>query len=354
MMLSSHVSRFRCELPDDVGNAKTRWSVREGLNFVVEETLHRRHPAGTSDSRRGLGEASPLPNYSPDNIDDCERCLRDIQLFDASKLSIASIAALVSEMPALPAARFAVETALLDLFAQRKNASVSALFGQYASSATRCSLLDIEAPIESARSTLDRGIRCAKLKIGGEWAEEYDTIRKIRIDFPSLALRLDVNAAWTLPEAKIRLALLQGLGIDFVEQPVAPGVMYRLGSSPVPLAADESIHSTAAREALVPLMKTSALRCIVLKPTVLGGIMECLRLQHWARGYKVKAIASHCFEGPVGTAAVAELALALDSSMPAGIDTHSALAPLSTTPIPQFRNRFIRPNLCGLGVEIDV
>ncbi len=353
-MLRCRVERFECKLEDDIGNTRRRWSSREGLIFIVEGPEHKRDKKESKECSRGFGEASPLPGYSPDSIEECEACLRDIQLIDADPLSLESIETLISSMAPLPAARFAVETALLDLLAQEQCRSVGSLFGQYASSARRCALLDAEDPQTSAAAILERGLRCAKLKVGGDWPEELAVIRRLRADFPGLELRLDANAAWSLPEAKKRLALLEGLGIAFVEQPVAPGIMYGLAGSKVPIAADESLHSEAGREALEPLMGDPALRVLVLKPTVLGGFLECLRLQQWAHKNKATAIASHCFEGPVGTAAVAELALAMDSSMAAGVDEHPVLTNMSHVRVPQLGARFLQPNQFGLGVDLEL
>ncbi|MCP4445925.1 MAG: O-succinylbenzoate synthase [Myxococcales bacterium] len=354
-MLRSRVTRFGSVLDENIGNAKTRWSDREGLVFVVELHQDKRSKGGQqADMLRGFGEASPLPGYSPDTIEECEQCLESITLPDEKHLSMQSIDTLVSSMPELPAARFAVETALADLLAQLLQQGVAGLFGHYATSARRCALLDTNAPITSAAAILKRGLRCAKLKVGGEWAEELTVIKQLRSEFPSLALRLDVNAAWTPPEAKRRLALLQGLGIEFVEQPVAPGVMHSLAGSKVPLAADESLHSQAGRDALEPLLGDAALRVLVLKPTVLGGISACLKLQQWAHRHRASAIASHCFEGPVGTAAVAELALTMDSSLAAGVDKHPVLANLGDVSVPQFGERYLLINHIGLGVELEI
>lgn len=352
-MLKSRVARFAAELEDSVGNKKQRWTRREGIIFVVEGGAPRRK----SESRvvhKGYGEASPLPGYSPDTLEECEECLQGISLFDESWLNIDSIEELVSSMPALPAARFAVETALLDLLATELGRSVGSLFGQYATSARRCALLDSKAPMESAAATLERGLKCAKLKVGGEWAEELATIRKLRSEFPELELRLDANGSWSLPEAKKHLALLQGLGIAFVEQPVASGVMAGLAGSKVPIGADESLQSQEGRKALEEWVEDPAMRVLVLKPTVLGGFRECLRLQTWARNNHTTAIASHCFEGPVGTAAVAELALAMDSSMASGVDEHAVLASMSHVRVPQLGPRYLQPHFGGLGVELEI
>ncbi len=342
-MMKSRVSRYASVLGNPIQNANHAWSHRNGLIFMVQH-----------DGVRGFGEASPLPGYSPDTIEDCEQCLSGIELFDGDELSLSRIETFISAMPAVPAARFAVETALLDLLAQREDRGIAGLFDQSANQALRCTLLDSNSPVASAEACIARGVQCAKLKVGRDWTSELVAIRTLRSRFSDLQLRLDANTAWTVPIAKKNIADLEDLDIQFVEQPVEPEFMHKLTSSPVPLAADESLHTQAGRDALRPMLGTPALGALVLKPTVLGGFFACLQLQKLGKQNSTESIASHCFEGPVGTAAVAELAIVLDSSLAAGVDEHSALAAMSTKTVPQFHGRGIVPHNHGLGVEIDL
>ncbi len=341
--MKSSVTRYSSVLDRPIQNANRAWSHRNGLIFMIQH-----------GGLRGFGEASPLPGYSPDTIGDCEQCLSGIQLFDGNELSLTRIDAFTQAMPALPAARFAVETALLDLLAQREDRGIAGLFDQSANQALRCALLDSGSPVASAEACIARGVKCAKLKVGRDWTRELATIHELRSRFSDLQLRLDANGAWTVPIAKENLEALEDLDIQFVEQPVEPKFMHKLTSSPVPLAADESLHTKAGQKALRPLLGTPALGVFVLKPTVLGGVFACLRLQKLGIENTTESIASHCFEGPVGTAAVAELAIVLDSSLAAGVDEHAALAALSTKTVPQFHGHGITPHNHGLGVEIDL
>ena len=96
-------------------NARRRWTERQGVLL--------RLGAG---AQVGLGEASPLPGYSPETLGDAARALGALRLDglgDAlagdlgSALAFADVAL---EAGAPPSARHALETALLDLWSRRQ------------------------------------------------------------------------------------------------------------------------------------------------------------------------------------------------------------------------------------------
>ncbi len=333
---------FAASLSRPLGNANHSWRTREGLLLRIQR----------SDGSRGLGEASPLPNYSSDSLDDCKRCLTALQLFPDSELCLLRIQEFVNHMPAdLPAARFAVETALLDLLSQERGESLSELLGGENESASRSALIAPERAVGSVSRLRERGIHSGKLKVGRNWTAELATIRAVRETFPSFRLRLDVNGAWSLPEALQNLETLRNQNIDFVEQPVQPSKMPNLVGSPVRIAADESMRTKAGRDALGELLGDNALAAIVLKPTVLGGLLACMQHKRWAEEHGVASVASHCFEGAVGTAAVAELAVAITGPYAAGVDRHDALSHLPEAHIPQLHNDGLHRHRAGLGVR---
>jgi o-succinylbenzoate synthase len=339
--LRCSLTPFAASLTRPLSNSNHIWSTRAGLLLRIQR----------KDGSEGLGEASPLPNYSPDSLSDCERCLADLHLFPEDELCLLRIQEFVDHMPAqLPAARFAVETALLDLLSQERGESVSQLLGGESESASRSALIDSNNAIASVALLLERGIRAGKLKVGRNWTAELATIRTLGERFPSFRLRLDVNGAWSLPQALQNLQTLGNQRIDFVEQPVQPAKMHNLVGSPVPIAADESMHSKLGRDALGELVGDSALVAVVLKPTVLGGALACMRHVRWAKEHGVASVASHCFEGAVGTAAVAELAIAIAGPFAAGVDRHDALDHLPEAHIPQLQHDGLHRHRRGLGV----
>ncbi|MFZ5785756.1 MAG: hypothetical protein ACOY3Y_04870, partial [Acidobacteriota bacterium] len=53
------------EVPGEVGNRASTWRERHGVLLEVED----------DGGARGVGEASPLPGYSPDTLEACEAAL---------------------------------------------------------------------------------------------------------------------------------------------------------------------------------------------------------------------------------------------------------------------------------------
>ena len=326
-----------------LANAKSQWLERRGLLVQVIR----------ADGSCGWGEASPLPDYSPDTLEQCREYLKGLQLFGEQELGLVKIQEFVARIPEeLPAARFAIECALLDLLAQERNESVAVTIGGGTNSAERCALIDLDDPLRSVDSLLARGVSCGKLKVGCRFAGELDTILALRKHLPSFGLRLDVNGVWSVEQALQNLQSLAGLDIEFVEQPVAPAKMSQLVGCPVPLAADESMRSSLGRAALAPLIESKDLVAIVLKPTILGGLVACKKYKRWAQAQGVASIASHCFEGVVGTAAVAELAVATRGAYAAGVNCHDALAPQNAAQITQLAESGIRSHSPGLGIAL--
>ncbi len=335
-------------LAQEAGNAHHSWKRRDALLVVVR----------TREGLRGVGEAAPLPGYSNESLAACQSALDSLQLPEG-ELSLAYIRQRVGSIAeALPSARFAIETALLDLLAQVRGLSVAAILAEARAvgpracgELLRCGLLDSRDPIGSAQHLALRGLRCAKLKVGRDWSRELPTIRGLRAQLPSLRLRLDVNGAWSVAEAQARLLELAELDIEFVEQPVTPANMGAIKVSPVPLAADESLRSAETRNLLESLLADRSLVALVLKPSILGGALACIDLADWGASRQVEAIVSHCFEGPTATAAIAELALAIHSGFAAGLDTHAGLSVYPGVQVPQLAALDIRSHAPGLGVQ---
>ncbi len=325
-----------------LANAQHDWSERRGIFLRIID----------QEWGEGWGEASPLPRYSDDTLEQAYLALRNSKIELRSDFNLAQLSDIVRVVPAsIPSARFALECALLDLLSRKESTSVSGLFRTASPRARCCGLLPAsESPLASAHKLQARGISTAKLKVGRAWSQELRWIRELRAELPDLELRIDVNGAWSVAQAKARLDTLAELGLQFVEQPVQPQEMGELRDSPTPIAADESLRAPHNHELLQPLVESSALVAIVLKPTVLGGILASLHHRDWAQERGIAAIASHCFEGPVAAAALSEFALVLGGDLAHGIDSHAALSAFPDVSIPQLTGHGIQAFRPGLGV----
>jgi L-alanine-DL-glutamate epimerase-like enolase superfamily enzyme len=133
-------------------------------------------------------------------------------------------------------------------------------------------------------------------------------------------VRLDPNGTWTREQARRALEHLAPHAPELIEQPVAAGDLEglrALARGPVPLAADESLALPAGRAALVAGELTPI---AVLKPMLLGGLRACARLARAAAPAGVRSYVTHTFDGPIASAAGAQLAAALcDGTLACGL-----------------------------------
>jgi o-succinylbenzoate synthase len=314
----------------------------------------------------GQGEAAPLPGYSDETLAEAERQLGaiDLGLLEAS-LSRAEDEprslgpALRKVLPsALPSAQFALETAAFDWLARRRDEPLHALLARLsgspnsaAESVPLCALLESEASLASAERAVAAGFESLKLKVGlaGGEREELALIQALRARFgDAIKLRLDANGAWASSVARERLEAFARFGIQFIEEPTAAGEAPLIAPA-LPVALDESL-----RRAPVPSRVELAQRgvnALVLKPTVLGGLLTTLAFVEQARNLRCASIVSHCFEGPVAYAALCELSLALGPSTVAhGLGRHAGLAAWSASLSASVGARLERHRSPGLGL----
>ena len=294
----------------------------------------------------GLGEASPLPGLSLDDVAAVERALNRFDVRAANQ----ALFALEEAPPAHPAARrarlgsavelvlgdaalavpsavFAIETALADLASQRADRPLSAWLApdtllEPISRSVLIGALD-DGAIERALAALERGAAHVKLKVRG--ADLEDELERLRAVAGALsgraAIRLDMNGAED-PEGARRAAFVYArAGASVVEEPTAGASLLSLGELALPWLADESLVLVALRRAF---LEATACAGLVLKPTLLGGLAVCLDLAERSRGAGKSVVVTHAFDGPVALAAAAELALACQADL-AGLDAHAAL-----------------------------
>lgn len=321
-VIASSLRRFGGRLSAPVGSALLRSAEREGLVLTL------RDDAG----RIGQGEASPLPGFSTENLQDCERALTAVH----ERIAGADDEGwpIVEELAVLPAARFAFETAIADLQAQAAGVSVAELLGgprPYSQVAVQA----LCGSLQEARAAVAAGVRTLKIKIGGaDFGAELAFLRALRAELGSeIALRLDANGAWSPAEARQRMEQLTAVAPEFIEQPVPPGALVALLPAAIPVAADESLRDPAERAALL-----GAGGCVawVIKPAVLG-----LRMSHEiacaAQRHEKCAILSHLFDGPIALAACCELALSLPRApSTCGLRPHAGLSAWPSVALPHF------------------
>jgi o-succinylbenzoate---CoA ligase len=259
----------------------------------------------------GIGEAAPLRGMSRDTLDDVRasivafagRIPGDID--EAAAVTVAS-----------PAARFAIETALLTARAAEEGRSLAHVLVPSPAREVPCAAV-VDTPEEAAYA----GARTLKVKVGR--VLDPAKLRAIAQAAPGKRLRIDANRAWPRNAVAQRMGELAGLPIEYVEEPCAGA--HELLPLPLPVALDESL-AELTDDQIDKVLARDGLAALVLKPTLLGGLRACLRLAERARAAGVGVVVTHALEGPVGTAACAELALAIGGEAEAALAYHEPAA----------------------------
>ncbi len=291
---------------------------------------------------RGEGEAAPLPGFSPDSLAVCRRALAELDpellpIEPASRADVVAELARASELlPAeLPAARAALETALLALWSNAAGVPAWALLTSDAGPKARrvCALISEEPEhwLGRARAARARGMSACKLKVGrpGAVERELAALAELRLELgPSFTLRLDANRAWSIDEARAYLPRFASFSPELIEEPCAE---WPALASPIPLALDETVSALGVANARA--LRLAGASALILKPTLLGGISACFAWTAVAREHGLDVILSHAFEGPHGLALSATLALAFGSEERAhGLDLDGARLPPHALP----------------------
>lgn len=304
-------------------NAAQAWVERTSLHVEL-----------THEGAVGRGEAAPLPGYSTETLAEVETAL---DAFDW--LAVESLEEVESACAALPgAARFAAESALLSLAADRRGVPLWRLLGEAREAMPIASALFDDEPPDAHAPAL-------KVKVGARpLDEEMHWLRGLRVAIGERPLRLDANRAVPESELLARLDAWATVGPEMVEEPSTMQAIEALPRCPVPLAADESLVDDAERALGWP-----HLAALVLKPARLG-LIGALRLA--ARADARAVVISHLLDGPIARAACAHLALVVGTSA-AGLGEHPFLAPLGRgLHVPWIDAHTIRrPREPGLGVH---
>src|SRR4051794_4963556 len=155
------------------------------------------------------------------------------------------------------------------------------------------------------------GCRTAKVKVaepGQTAADDLARVEAVRDALgPSGAVRVDANAAWDVDTAAARIAELDRVGLEYVEQPCATleelaALRRRID---VRVAVDEGVRRSAD-PLRVDLREAGDV--VVLKVQPLGGVRAALRV---AEAHGLPCVVSSALESSVGIAAGVALAAAL-------------------------------------------
>jgi o-succinylbenzoate synthase len=288
------------------------------------------------DGSEGWGESAPLPGFSAESLDQAIVQLRRLagslvgrEVKDDWTARNGAFGRELERIAPAASVRFGLELAVWNLRVDFSGKSLPELFARQPRAWVPVNGLlsgSWDEVLEEAQRTKKAGYEAVKLKVGARRtvAEDARLVRKL-VEEPGniISLRLDANRAWGYEQAA---EFLRGAPhFEYLEEPLAdpallPQLVREFG---VPVALDESLVGMEPEV----LEGHRYARAVVLKPTLLGGISNTLRMVGRALRLGMMPVVSSAYESGVGTAALVALAAGIgERPVPAGLDTYRALA----------------------------
>ncbi|MEU6429325.1 dipeptide epimerase [Microbispora sp. NPDC046973] len=294
------------------------------VSTVVVEIVDR-------DGRSGFGEAPEVWTVTGSSLASSEACVTeafaplligrgaDDLVENCRRVS----RAVVGNEPA----KAAVDVALHDLAAVRLGVPLVRLLGG--------SRLVVPTDVSLAAGTADslalaaksraaEGFDVLKVKVGTDAATDVDRVTAVRQAVgPEVRIRLDANQGWTPREAVRVIRALEdaGMGVEFVEQPVAyrdvEGLAWVSDRVETPIMADESVFDVRD---LVEVIRRRAADLINVKLAKSGGLSAARTLLELARAQGMGTIVGCMLETEIGTGAAASLVAAYGTTMVSDLD----------------------------------
>ncbi|MFK7989486.1 MAG: mandelate racemase/muconate lactonizing enzyme family protein [Sandaracinaceae bacterium] len=332
---------------EETGNAKRSWTTRNSVRLYVND----------GDGHIGLGEAAPLPGWSPESSREAEDAIACFPWPDEPPLEVEEIDALVSRIPeTIPSARYAVESALTSLAASILSVPLWAMWAEEVEPHPLSPVLfgsDDFAVKRAAREALAHEVNAVKMKVGVRPETVEDALlREVRGIVGPMELRLDANRSIAPDALEETLERLAAHDPVFLEEPCALEHVLALEHTPFPLAIDESLLDDP-EGTLDRALECDHIGAVILKPSLLGGVRRCRALAETARKAGRAVVVSHLMEGIIGRCTAAHLALAIGGSA-AGLGEHPALGALSDGLTATWIDLawIAPPALPGLGLEL--
>ena len=175
----------------------------------------------------GLGEACPFPPITGETQATNAAAAASIRDMIVGKDPLA-IDALLREIGPIvhsnPSAVAAFDMALHDILGKVAGLPLFRLLGgtkNVFETDITTSLDTLEKMTAEAKGYADKGYKTLKVKVGLDPDEDYSHIAAIRAAVgPKVAIRIDANQGWTVPQAIYALRKMAPLAIEFCEQPV--------------------------------------------------------------------------------------------------------------------------------------
>jgi L-alanine-DL-glutamate epimerase-like enolase superfamily enzyme len=285
---------------------------------------------------QGYGEAAPFPEVGGETRTSCMASMVSLgeALLGQSVARYKHLARLLDDLSASsqPAARCAMETAVLDALCRAGGIPLWALWGGADVREREC---DITIPIVDSRKTLDlargwyaQGFRLFKMKVGKNVDEDIARLEAVHQALPGIAFIGDGNQGFRRDEC---LAFAEGVKrfggrLLLLEQPVVREDLEGMSAirhlTGIAVAADESVRSLADARMIIEKQAADYVNIKIMKT----GVIEALEIALFVRSAGLRLMAGGMVETRIAMACSLSLVLGLGSFDVLDLDTPLLLA----------------------------
>ncbi|MEM1520703.1 MAG: dipeptide epimerase [Candidatus Korarchaeum sp.] len=285
------------------------------------------------EGRIGWGEASPSRRVTGESEGTIVAAMRVLAplLVNEDPLEIERIEEKISKaILGNSAAKLALEMAALDLKGKSLGVRLRDMLGGHSDRVETDFTIGIMSPEEMASDAakhVEAGFRILKLKVGTNVSEDIERVKAVRDTVGGdVRIRIDANQGWTVKQAKRALNEMYRYDVELAEQPVKwydlEGMAELTRTSPIPIMADESVHS--ARDALI-VAKMRAADYINIKLTKAGGLLEARRIAAVSEAAGIPNMIGCMMEGGVSITAAVHFATATRNVVTTDLDSDISL-----------------------------
>jgi len=201
-------------------------------------------------------------------------------------------------------AKSAVESAIWDAYAKRRNKSLAEVLGGTKekikvgiSIGIKKDVVDL---IESIRQAVNKGSKRVKVKIKPGY--DIEVLREIRKYFPDILLMADANSAYSLDDIQL-LKQLDEFNLMMIEQPLASDDIIDHATLQnelnTPICLDESIHSLEDTRKAIQL---GSCQIINIKIGRVGGLTEAKKIHDYCLEKNIPVWCGGMLEAGIGRA----------------------------------------------------
>ncbi|RVU54403.1 mandelate racemase/muconate lactonizing enzyme family protein [Anaerosphaera multitolerans] len=317
----------------------------------------------TDEGISGYGEASPFEPVTGDNIEDIKAFFEKIkpELIGKNPLAIEKIHRIMNRfIVGKTAGKAAIDFALYDILGKKTGMPLYMLLGGNSNTVQSDMTIGIDTPDEMAKLAkkyVNEGFNILKIKVGLNYEEDLEAIRKIREAVgDKISIRLDANQGYDKKQTINVMREMEKYSVEEIEQPIPcwdfDGMKFIKDRITQELMMDESVHSPNDAHRAV---KEEACDVINIKLMKAGGIFPALQINAVAQAAGIKCMIGCMSETRVGIAAGAALAAAKKNIVYADLDSYRMIEELEYVSggYTQEGDIITLTEKPGLGLEID-